>query len=108
MEQDRAKTARHESMEIAPGPKFPEGATVVMCVTCGRLARECACPAPEAQGERAVGTDDLARAHEWASNLADDEYQDRTLILEGLLEMLADVTAGTRIDFPWYNRMYTR
>ena len=31
--------------------------------------------------------EDLARAHQWASDLMDDENQDRVLILEGLLEL---------------------
>jgi hypothetical protein len=51
---------------------------------------------------------DLARAHQWASDLMEDENQDRTLILEGLLEMITDVTEGTPVDFGKYTRMFTR
>jgi hypothetical protein len=52
--------------------------------------------------------DDLARAHQWASDLMDDKNQDRTMILEGLLEMIVDVTEGIPVDFEKYNRRYTR
>jgi hypothetical protein len=52
--------------------------------------------------------EDLAKAHKWASDLMDDENQDRVLILEGLLEMIADVTEGKPVDFGHYTRMYTR
>ena len=50
--------------------------------------------------------EDLARAHQWASDLMEDEGQDRTLILEGLLEMIVDVTEGTPLDVEHYNRRY--
>jgi len=50
--------------------------------------------------------EDLTRAHEWASDLMEDEGQDRTLILEGLLEMIVDVTEGVPVDFERYNRRY--
>jgi hypothetical protein len=52
--------------------------------------------------------EDLARAHQWASDLMDDESQDRVLILEGLLEMIVDVTEGKPVDVEHYTRMYTR
>ena len=52
--------------------------------------------------------EDLARAHQWASELMDDFNQDRSMILEGLLEMIVDVTEGTPVDFEKYNRRYTR
>ena len=51
-------------------------------------------------------SEDLARAHQWASDLMDDEGQDRTLILEGLLEMIADITEGIPVDIEQYNRRY--
>ena len=52
--------------------------------------------------------DDLTKAHQWASHLMEDETQDRTMILEGLLEMILDVTEGTPVDVEKYNRYYTR
>ena len=52
--------------------------------------------------------EDLAKAHQWASYLMDDENQDRVMILEGLLEMIADVTEGKPVDVAYYTRMYTR
>ena len=52
--------------------------------------------------------DDLATAHQWASDLMDDESRDRSLILEGLLEMIVDVTEGIPVDFAEYTRRYTR
>ena len=52
--------------------------------------------------------EDLAKAHQWASDLMDDEYQDRTLILEGLLGMIVDVTEGKPVDIAHYTRRCTR
>jgi hypothetical protein len=51
--------------------------------------------------------EDLAKAHQWASDLMEEEGQDRTLILEGLLEMIVDITEGKPVDFGHYTRMYT-
>jgi len=51
--------------------------------------------------------EDLAKAHKWASDLMDDESQDRVLILEGLLEMIVDITEGKPVDVAYYTRMYT-
>lgn len=51
---------------------------------------------------------DLAKAHQWASDLSDDEIQDRVLILDGLLEIIVDITEGKPVDFAHYTRMYTR
>jgi hypothetical protein len=51
--------------------------------------------------------EDLAKAHQWASDLTDEESQDRTLILEGLLEIIVDITDGKPVDFGHYTRMYT-
>ena len=50
---------------------------------------------------------ELRTAHSWASELMDDENQDRTLILDGLLNMLCDISDCTPIDLPAYNRRYT-
>lgn len=52
-------------------------------------------------------TQDLAKAHKWASDLMDDENQDRVMILEGLLEMIVDVTEGKPVDIEHYTRRYT-
>jgi len=52
--------------------------------------------------------EDLAKAHQWASDLMDDECQDRVMILEGLLEMIVDVTEGKPVDVGHYTRRYTR
>ena len=51
--------------------------------------------------------EDLAKAHQWARDLMDDENQDRVMILEGLLEMIVDVTEGKPVNFEHYTRMYT-
>ncbi len=51
--------------------------------------------------------EDLAKAHQWASDLMEEEGQDRTLILEGLLEMIVDITEGKPVDLAHYTRMYT-
>ena len=50
---------------------------------------------------------ELRTAHDWASDLANDECQDRTLILEGLLKMIDDISEGTLINLAAYNRRYT-
>ena len=51
--------------------------------------------------------EDLGKAHQWASDLMDDEDQDNTLILEGLLEMIVDVTEGKPVDVEHYTKRYT-
>jgi hypothetical protein len=52
--------------------------------------------------------DKLSAAQNWADLLMDEEGQDRSMILDGLLEMISDIRDGTPIDFPQYNRRYVR
>lgn len=50
---------------------------------------------------------DLAMIHDWANDILNsEEGVDRTLLLEGVLQMINDVISGIPVDFAYYNRMY--
>ena len=49
---------------------------------------------------------EVSTAYVWADQLMDIEGQDRTLILEGLLEFLDDIQDGSPKDLDAYNRRY--